>query len=127
MGVGTQDVGQADGVAGVGFAAADGVAFAVAGRGERVDSIDGTPGGVQTGNQQADPGLDRHRDRIFRRVTVVGQQIHQLPVAVGVIADAQLCFDCGSSGGSPQPQPPRSSRWRVSIAASMMPCRRMWL
>jgi Group II intron, maturase-specific domain len=92
MGVGTQDVGQDDGVAGVGFAAADGVAFAVADRGERVDGIDGTPGGVQTGNQQAAAGLERHRDRLFRRVTVIGQHIHKLPIAGGVIADAPGLF-----------------------------------
>lgn len=92
MGVGAQDVGQYDGVAGVGFTA-DGVALAVASRGEWIDGIDGALGGVQTGNQQAAAGLDRHWDRIFRRVTVGGQHIHQLPAAVGVIPDAQLCFD----------------------------------
>lgn len=52
---------------------------------------------MQTGNQQAAAGLDRHRDRIFRPVTVVGQQIHKLPIAGGVIADAQLCFDAATA------------------------------
>ena len=87
VGVGTQDVGQDDGVAGVGFAPAHGVAFAVASCGERVDGVDRTPGSVQTGNQQAAAGLDRHRDRIFRRVTVVGQQVHPLPIAFSFAGD----------------------------------------
>jgi len=39
------------------------------------------PGGVQTGNQQAATGLNRHRNRV-RRVILVGQQIHKLRPSV---------------------------------------------
>jgi len=92
--------------------------------------------GVQTGNQQAAAGLDRHRDRLFRRVTVVGQHIHKLPIAGGVIADAQLCFDAATAvderhivmvfrpvDPAEQFGQPRSFiRWVLLVASLIGPC-----
>lgn len=85
--VGSQDPGQRHRVEVVGLLAADRAAFAVAGRGHRVDRVDGAAGGPQVRHQQAAAGLDRHRDRVVRCVSVLGQQGDQLCESGRVIAD----------------------------------------
>jgi hypothetical protein len=86
--VGAQDVRQDESVAGVGLLAADAVAVAVAGGGERVDREDLAAAGAQGGNEQAVAGLDGHGYRVVRAVAVFGQEVQELVVAGRVVADA---------------------------------------
>jgi hypothetical protein len=72
----------------VGLLASHGVALAVAGHGERVDGVDRAVGRAQAGHQQPACGLDGDRDRIVKRVAVLGQQRQQGGEAGGVVADA---------------------------------------
>jgi hypothetical protein len=85
--VGAQHVGQDDRVAVVGFAARDRVPVPVAGHRHRVDRVDPAAGGAQARDQQSAGRLDRHRDRVLRRVAVLREQGQQLGQAGRVVAD----------------------------------------
>ena len=71
----------------VGLAARGRVPVAVAGHRHRVDWVDLAAGRPQAGHQQPPRGLDCHRDRVFRAVTVPGEQFQQPGQACCVIAD----------------------------------------
>jgi hypothetical protein len=85
--VGAQDVRQHHRVEVVGLLARDGLPFAVAGGGHRVDGVDGATGRPEAGNEQAAGGLDRHRYPLAGVVAVLGQQVEQLLQAGRVVAD----------------------------------------
>jgi hypothetical protein len=89
--VGAQDVGQHQGVTGVGFLARDAVAIPVSVHCFRVDREHLPPGRAQAGDQQAATGLDRHRYRVVRAVSGIGKQLQQQQREPGgVVADAPL-------------------------------------
>ena len=75
--VGAQHVGQHDRIAVVGFPSRDRVPVPVAGHRHRVDGVDRTAGGAQAGNEQPAGCLDGHRDRGFKAVAVLGEQVQQ--------------------------------------------------
>lgn len=85
--VGAQDVGQYQGIAGVGLLARDSVSVAVSCRRQRVDRVDGPLAGAQGSDQQTPAGLDGHRYRVFGVVAVLGEQIQQELVVGRVVAD----------------------------------------
>ncbi|GGY90214.1 hypothetical protein GCM10010343_14620 [Streptomyces avidinii] len=84
------DVGEHEGVAGVGFLAAHAVAVAIAGGRHRVEREDLPGAGAECGDQQAAAGLDRHRNRHLGAVAVISQQVQQDLIALQVVADAAL-------------------------------------
>ena len=61
----------------------------VAGHRHRVDRADRAAGRAQARGQQAARGLDRHRDRLFGAVAVLGEQLQQPGQAGRVVADAR--------------------------------------
>ena len=65
VGVGTQDVGQRDGITMVGLLARHRVPLPVAGHRHRVDRVDRSTARPQHRDQQAARGLDRDRDRVL--------------------------------------------------------------
>jgi hypothetical protein len=75
--IGAQNVGQHQRVGVVGLRSRDCVSLAIPRDRQRVDRIHRPASGAQAGHQQATAGLDRHRDRILRRVTMVDQQLKQ--------------------------------------------------
>ncbi len=85
--VGTQDVRQDQGVAWVGFFAADAVAVAVASGHEGVDREDTAAAGAQGRHQEAVAGLDGHRYRGFGAVAVCGEEGQEFVVAGRVVGD----------------------------------------
>jgi hypothetical protein len=66
------------------------VPVAVAGGSKRVDREDLAATGPQDCDEQASAGLDGHRHRRLRAVTVLGQELQQHPVTGRVIADPPL-------------------------------------
>jgi hypothetical protein len=88
--IGAQDVRQDRRVATVGLAAGDGVAFPGAVDGEGVAGIDGAAGRPESGDQQAAVGFDRDRNRILRRVAVVGEQFERREMAGEVVNQTTL-------------------------------------
>lgn len=88
--VGAQDVGQDQGVAGVGLLAGDGRPVAIAGSRHRVDREHLPLARPQHCDQQSARGLDRDRDRGLLGVAVLGEQVQQDLVADRVVGDVPL-------------------------------------
>ena len=86
--VGTEDIGQQHSIGLVRLHARDTVALAIAGHGQWIDGIDGSPGGPQARHQQAARGLDRDRNGVFRVIALLSEQPEQLLIAIPIVRDA---------------------------------------
>jgi len=75
--VGAQDVGQHEGVPGVGLLARHGVPVPIARHRQRVDREYRAPGRAQARHQQAAAGFDGDRDRLLAAVAGGGEQLQQ--------------------------------------------------
>jgi hypothetical protein len=129
--VGAENVRQDQGVAGVGLLARHAVPIAVAGGRHRVDREHLALSSPQDRDQQASGGLDRDRDRILLRVSVLGKQIQQDLVPGRVVGDVPLgqqlagVVDQGDVVGPFRPvdsavdqdSPPRSSAFALVTSA----------
>jgi hypothetical protein len=96
--VGAQDVGQHEGVPGVGLLARHGVPVPIAGHRQRVDREYRAPGRAQARHQQAAAGFDGDRDRLLAAVAGGGEQLQQCG---GMWTGAS----CAPSGVTRPPQP----------------------
>ncbi len=88
----------------IGLAAGDRVPVPVTGHRHRVDRVDLAASGAQARDKQAARRLDRHRDRVFGAVAVLGEQCQQPGQAGRVIADPQ-------PGQQPQSRSARAMSW----------------
>jgi hypothetical protein len=86
--VGAQDVGQHEGVPGVGLFARHRVPISISGHRQRVDREHFASGRAQACNQQAAAGLDGDRDRLLAAVAGGGEHLQQRGEPGGVVADA---------------------------------------
>jgi hypothetical protein len=86
--VGAQDVGQHEGIAGVGLLTRHRVPISVAGHRQWVDRVHVPPRRAQTRNEQAAAGLDGDRDRLLVAVAGIGEQLQQRGEPGRVVADS---------------------------------------